>query len=152
MGHNNKRRELLLGDRLQRLHDRSGRGRIEVAGRFIGEEELRAVNDRSRDGHALLFASTELMSEVVTAITQFKERQGFACALLTPVPGYALQQEWEHHVLQCAHGRQKIEKLKNDPELMPPVICYRVLVSLVQSETVHTNLTGRRSIQSSDQM
>jgi len=131
MGHNNKRRELLLGDRLQRLHDRSGRGRIEVAGRFIGEEELRAVNDRSRDGHALLFASTELMSEVVTAITQFKERQGFACALLTSVPGYALQQEWEHHVLQCAHGRQKIEKLKNDPELMPPVICYRVLVCLV---------------------
>src|SRR5437762_212210 len=131
MRHDNQGRELLLGDCLQRSHDRSGRGGIQVAGRFISEEELRAVNDRSRDGHALLFASTELMSEVVTAITQSKEREGFACALLTPVPGYALQQEWEHHVLQCAHRRQKIEKLKNDAELMPPVICYRVLVCLV---------------------
>ncbi len=43
--------------RPSRLHDLGRSGRIEVAGRFVTEQELRIVDERARDGRALLLAA-----------------------------------------------------------------------------------------------
>ena len=54
----------------QQLDDRvAGRG-VEVAGRFVGEEQRRIVGQRARNRDALLLAAGELRRVMVRAVGQ----------------------------------------------------------------------------------
>ena len=52
---------------LQQRHDLEARRRIERAGRLVGEDQLRVVDQRARDGDALLLAAGELRGVMVRA-------------------------------------------------------------------------------------
>src|ERR1039458_626703 len=47
---------------LEQLDDFTTGVRIEIAGRFIGQEQFRLVDERAGDGHALLFAAGDRKS------------------------------------------------------------------------------------------
>src|SRR4029079_16893630 len=55
------RRPLRLVDRADQLQDPLAGARVEVAGRLVGEDERRAVDDGAPDGHALHLAAGELV-------------------------------------------------------------------------------------------
>ena len=56
--------------RLQQPHDFFACRKIEITGRFVCKNQRRIVNQRARDGHALLLAAGKLGREVIGAITQ----------------------------------------------------------------------------------
>ena len=52
------------------VHDLVGGLRVEVAGRLVGQQDRRVVDQRARDRHALLLAAGELARVVVLAVRQ----------------------------------------------------------------------------------
>ena len=58
---------------LQRLHDLMRRSRIEIAGRLVGKQQARRVDERARDRHALLLAAGELAGRVALAVAQAEQ-------------------------------------------------------------------------------
>src|ERR671920_2514013 len=73
-------------DPVQQLHDPDGGLGIEVAGRLVGDEQRRVVDERARDGHALLLAARELVGIVVQLGREAREAQdvGHLLAYLAP--------------------------------------------------------------------
>ena len=51
-------------------HDFDAGLRVEVAGRLVGEQDRRVVDERARDGDALALAARELVRPVVIAVAQ----------------------------------------------------------------------------------
>ena len=49
--------------------------RVEIAGRLVGEQQARRVDQRARDGDALLLAAGELARRVALAIAEADEFQ-----------------------------------------------------------------------------
>src|SRR5438094_10019407 len=54
----------------KQLDDFLARVRIEIAGRLIGQNQIRLVDERPGDGHTLLFAAGKLVRPVVHALAQ----------------------------------------------------------------------------------
>ncbi len=54
-------------DLLHQLHHAARHQRIEIAGRFVGEQQARGTGQRTRDRHALLLAAGELRRIVLDA-------------------------------------------------------------------------------------
>src|SRR3989344_7844377 len=73
-----------LVDLLKDLDDLVRIDGIEIAGRFVGNDELRLIDDRAADGDALFFATRELVGEMerfVGQIHQFEDVGYIACDL-----------------------------------------------------------------------
>ena len=68
----------------QRHHLDAGR-RVERAGRLVGEDQLGIVDQRPRDGDALLLAAGELRRVVVLAVGEARPRRA-CCALRRAAP------------------------------------------------------------------
>ena len=51
-------------------HDLDAGARVERAGRLVRQDELRIVDQRARDGHALLLSAGELARLVIDAVRQ----------------------------------------------------------------------------------
>ena len=75
MGHQHERRAPLPVQLLHQLDDRLAGGCIEVAGRFVGEQNSGAVYERPGERHPLLLASREVGGGVVEPIPQADSRQ-----------------------------------------------------------------------------
>ena len=52
----------------QDLHDLGAVLGIEIAGRFVGEDQVRLMDDRARDRDALLLTARELPGQVIAAV------------------------------------------------------------------------------------
>ena len=55
---------------LEERHDLDAGLRVEVAGRLVGEQDRRVVDERARDRHALTLAAGQLVRPVVLAVAQ----------------------------------------------------------------------------------
>ena len=54
---------------LEDVHHLDARARVEVARRLVGQQDRRAVDERTRDGDALLLSARELIRMVIRAST-----------------------------------------------------------------------------------
>jgi len=63
---------------LEEFDDALTHGAVQIAGRFVGEEERRPVYQCTCDGYALLLAAGELVGVMVGTVTQSNQ---FQCAL-----------------------------------------------------------------------
>ena len=61
-------RAALLAQLAEQLEDVRAGFRVEVAGRFVGKDDLRIVDQRARDRHALHLAAAELERRVLHAV------------------------------------------------------------------------------------
>src|SRR6267143_6610874 len=55
---------------VEELHDLGAGNRVEIAGRFVGEDDERVVDERAGNGHALLLATGKLEGLVIESILQ----------------------------------------------------------------------------------
>ena len=55
---------------LEDAHDLDAGARVEVAGRLVGEDDRRLVDQRARDRDALLLAARQLVRDVVIALAE----------------------------------------------------------------------------------
>ena len=63
-------------------HDRAAGARVELACRLVGEEQVRAIGERPRDGDPLLLAAGQLVRSVARAIGQTDDIEESRDALL----------------------------------------------------------------------
>ena len=61
-------RKVFQRDALEQAQDALGRGGIEVSGRFVRDQERRAMDQGAGDRGPLLFAAAQLMDEMRSAI------------------------------------------------------------------------------------
>ena len=95
--------------------------RIEIAGRFVGEQQARLVDQRPCDGHALLLAAGKLARRVALAIAQpedLKCRAGplEANGATDRAGGRVVERQAD--ILQRARARQQIEALEHEAEAL----------------------------------
>ena len=74
---------------LQRLHDLVRRARVEIAGRLVGEQQARLIDQRARDRDPLLLTARELARRVALAIAEAEQLQRRACPLERATPRHA---------------------------------------------------------------
>jgi hypothetical protein len=65
VGDNQHRLAHLVGHTGQQVEDELRVGGVQVAGRFVGQDDAGGVRQRARDGHALLFASGKVAGGAV---------------------------------------------------------------------------------------
>ena len=79
-------------DVAEQVHDLERQVGIEIAGRLVGQHQLRLVDERARNGHALLLAARQLLGQRVEAVLQADPLQhlvGAAPLLLDRLPEHA---------------------------------------------------------------
>ena len=110
---------VLGGQRLEQFEHFAAGARVEVAGRLVGEEQRRAVDEAASDGHALLLAAGQLRRVVVHAVAQADAlQQG-----LGPLAGLAAGQvrrgvgQRHHDVVEGAGPAEQVEALKDEADL-----------------------------------
>ena len=90
--------------------------RIQRAGGFVGEQDRRMVDQRARDGHALLLPARKLAGQVVDAVFQphgFQRCAGYLALFFGRAPPSALVHHRQHHVVQRRKARQQVVGLED---------------------------------------
>ena len=83
---------------------------IEIAGRLVGENQLRAVDERAGDAHALLLTAGQLAGQVMRTLLQSHSFQRFHRLLLIDYRMVVLR---HHHVLHRRQMRHEVKLLEH---------------------------------------
>ena len=126
--------------------------RIEVAGRFVGQEKGRAMNQRAGDGGALHFAAAHLMRKSLRARAESDEFEHFGGAGAGLAGPVAAQEQGKFDILHRGHGGEQIEKLEDDAEVLAPVGRELCFAGVVQRESVDGDLSGTRLVESAEEI
>ncbi len=103
---------------VEEVHDLGRGGRVEVAGRLVGEEDRRVVDQRAGDGHALALAAGELVGLVVHALAEPDPLQGAARPFPALAARHAGVDQRQLDVLQRVGARQQVEGLEDEADLL----------------------------------
>ena len=114
MGDDQQRRPGLSPAVEEQIDDFVPRRSIEIAGRLVGEDQVRAWSDCAGDGHALLFAAGQLLRIMIEPMAEtdrfeFRFRPSLRIA-------FACQFHRCGDVFQRGHGRQKMKCLQDDAD------------------------------------
>src|SRR5438093_6737468 len=104
-------------DPREQFDDLPARYGIEVAGRLVGDEDARAVDERARDRGALLLNTRELAREMLTPCGEADEREAALRLLAHEAPLVAGDDEREGDILSDGLARQQLEILEHDSDL-----------------------------------
>ena len=106
-------------ERDQRLHDLMRCPRIEIAGRLVGKQQARRIDQGAGNGDTLLLAAGKLARRVALALAEAEKLQRCARALLTrravDRAGRGVI-ERQGDILDSAGARQEIEALEDEAE------------------------------------
>ena len=107
-----------LGEQLQ--HGVGG-GRVEVAGRLVGQQQRRIVGQRPGDRGALLLPARERGGQLVGLVGD-ADRSSSCWRAVAPLAGRDLLGEVhrQHHVLGHGQRRQQLEELEHQPDVAAP--------------------------------
>ena len=114
MGDQNKRRAAFLMAAEQKLDNVASCGLVEIAGRFVGDDDGGIGGERTRKRDALLLAAGKRGGIVMQARAQ-ADRGKLALGACQRV-GRAGEFERDCDVFQRRHGRDQMERLKDDAD------------------------------------
>ena len=100
-------------DAVEQPHDADRRGRVEVSGRLVGEQDQRPVHERACDRHPLLLTAGELGREVVGLLGQADEIEDLRHLRAHDVARAADHLERERDVLVDRLVGQQLEVLED---------------------------------------
>ena len=132
---------------MEKLEDARSIVRVEVAGRFIGQDERRAMDQRTGHGGALHFSPAQLVREGVGPrgqSDQFEHFPGAGAGLLGAV---ATQQEGKFDVFHRGHGGEEVEKLEDDAEALAAVGGKLGFPGPVECKSFDRDLAGGRLVE-----
>src|SRR5438477_1687436 len=129
-------------DLQQELDDFPGGRRVEVPGRFIGQEDLRIVHERPRDRDSLLLAARKLIGKLVLFSFEADDAEHLF-DLWLEVPQRAFSDaQGEGDILEDGEIGEQLEILKDHADLAPQE---RQMTALQAAEvlTLDMDLAGR---------
>src|SRR5207248_2500092 len=103
---------------LEYLDDLYRGATVEIASRFVGEQQRRSICQRPRDRHSLLLAAGELRGEVIFPLGESDQRECLPRAGFTRLLADARVQHWKFSVLQSRRAAKKVEVLKYEADLL----------------------------------
>jgi hypothetical protein len=92
---------------------------VEVAGRLVGEEDLRPVRERARERDPLLLAAGKLGGIMVEALPEADPAEQ-RCGALAGAVVVAPELERHQHVLERGQRRQEVERLEDEADVRRP--------------------------------
>src|SRR6266508_3133155 len=104
----------------EQLKDVLAGARIEVPRGFVGQENGRVRDERSRNCHALHLAARELFGPVSRPFAESDLLQKRFRFWLDLCEGYALEQERKAHVLRRGQNGQEVEELEDKTHVTTP--------------------------------
>ena len=110
--------QLIMRNLLENLHDLNARGRIQGTCRLIREQDIRIVDQRTRDGNTLHLSARHLIGALMDLVTKsylFERIDRAATALGT---GYARKRQCQLYVRQNGLVWDQIIALKNKADGM----------------------------------
>ncbi len=121
---------------------------VEIAGRLVGEQKPGTGGEGPRNRYALLFAAGKLRGIVVQPVIEPDRRE----ALPGPRERVAGTREFQRdrHVLECAHGRDQVEGLEHDADIVEAETRERVLVQRGQVLARDRDRSGRQALEPGD--
>src|SRR3989442_365985 len=134
------------------LHDLLTRGRVEVAGRLVGEQDARLVHQRPRDSHALPLAAGQLVRLVLHPIPQrhaLQRPRGPRAPCRGPKPRV---DEGQLHVVQGGRAGQQVEGLEDEADLLVADPGQRIVGQVGDLLPVEPVLTAARRVEAADQV
>lgn len=90
---------------------------IQIAGRFVGKDDIRLVDQRAGNGYALLFAAAEFAGFVLYAMGKSQKIKQFGSAFFYVIFGSFLNKTRDSHVFQSRKFGQKMVKLKHKTDV-----------------------------------
>ena len=120
---------------------------IEIAGRLVGENQLRAVDERAGDAHALLLTAGQLAGQVMRTLLQPHSFQRFHRLLLIDYRMVVLR---HHHVLHRRQMRHEVKLLEHESDHVLAHIGELAGVQILQSPAFKHDGTLRRRIHAAD--
>src|SRR5580704_5730430 len=120
-------------------------GFVEIAGGLVGQDDLRLIDQRARDGYALLFAAGELRGEVRHAFPHADAAQGFFRLLFI---GHAVKVLREHDVLDGVQIWDKVKLLEDEADFFGAVANHLVLGGLREIDNIDDDAAGVQLVES----
>src|SRR5688500_10572246 len=108
------------GQLVQQRHHLAAALRVERAGRLVGEDDLAAVHERARDGHALLLAAGELARPVAEALAEPEHAEQPLGARAPLGGGHAGVHRRHLDVARRARGGDQVVALEHEAEGLAP--------------------------------
>ena len=106
-------------DLAEQIHDFERQIRIEVAGRLVGEHQLRVVDERASDRNPLLFAARQFLGKRVDAVLQADPFQHLKRLALLRRQRNTQDTHDERDVLEHREPGDQSKVLKNEPDAPP---------------------------------
>ena len=135
---------------LQNLQDFRCRITVEVAGRFVGENQRGIADDGASDGYTLLLSARQLLGQVMDAILKSHELERghhVIAALLRRHPG---QQQRQLDILKRRQHRNQVESLKNIADVSVAPLGGLPIVQAKNVFTHHQQFAGTGAVNGCD--
>ena len=130
----------------EKFDDAMARLAIEIAGGFVGEEDLGAIDEGAGDRHALLLATRELRGVMMQSFTQphaLQQLNGFFKRVIQ-----AAEFHWHHYVFKRGDGRDELEVLKDEPAHASTQFGAAILVERREVGARERNTAGSGDVES----
>ena len=146
VGDQNERGSGFVGEFAEKSKDVFAVRRIEISRRFIGKEQRGPMDERPRDGDALLFSAGELRWQCVCPPGQADPLKQCGHPHHTIGRRDTNQLERKLHVFRSRERGQEMKKLKNRAHPLPPEAIQPIGIEPVYSGAEQVNLAGIRPI------
>ena len=123
---------------------------VEVAGRLVGEDDLRAARQRAGDGDALLLAAGELGRAVLEPVAEADGVDDVVEPLLVGLASGERQRECD--VLDRVQGRNQVVRLEDEADLVAAHLRELLLVQSGELDVAEEHLPRCERVESGDAM
>ena len=148
--HNDRRARLI--QLVKNIHDLLTGGRIQRAGRLVGQQQLRLADNGARDRNALALTAGELIRPEGQTVAQPHTAQGVLRQLTALVFAHAAIEQRQGDVIHGAQLRQQIKALEHKAQQPVTHLGEVIEARVAQILAVEQEFSACRHIQTADQV
>ena len=142
----------LPGEPVEQLDHGTRRVEVEVAGRLVGEHQVRVVDQGAGQGDPLLLAARQRLRVRAGAIAEPDLGEEIERAIAIGGCGPAVELQRQQQVLGYGQGRDQVERLEEEADVAAPEPGPGGLVERVQSDSVDADRAAVGPVEPAEQV
>ena len=152
MGDHHQRFIFFARERNEQFQNVRARFRVEIACRFVGENQFRVRAQRARDGDALLFAARKFIGKNICAFAQ-THRVEQTIRLRVRVTFFPAREFGGHqHIFADGERGNEIKKLKYESDVLAPKQRAVMVIQFCNVRRAKKNIAARWRVESREQI